>query len=310
VRNCLNIFIDIKYIPNSDKDTSYLTISITGFVYYFSIKILWSAAKQVVTKKYYPMEQSKYGNGISLQGYIPVRSEPRESAEMVTQVLFGEYMEILEEKNKWFLIRVLSDRYEGWVDKKCVQITEEVSALPNIVTENCLKVVNVTLGHRVILPLGSRLTEPENGRFFLAGNEFLIDEPGGYCKPGTIVIEDLFDKIVSIPYLWGGRCGFGFDCSGLTQFLCRVAGKEIPRDASDQSATGQTLNFIHEAGTGDLAFFDNEEGRIHHVGMFIGNNRIIHASGTVRIDRIDQQGIYNDKLGRYTYKLRVIKRVL
>ncbi len=256
------------------------------------------------------MEQSVNRTGISLQGYIPVRNEPRETAGMVTQVLFGEYVEVLKDNANWFYVRLLNDNYQGWVDRKCIEFTDKHECLPNIVVRNSVRIDNITTGYPVILPIGSSLPKPEHGIFLLAGNEFRIDDTRGYCNPSAVPLEDLVDELVSIPYLWGGRCGFGFDCSGLTQYLCRVAGKEIPRDAADQSATGQTINFLHESETGDLAFFGDEDGVIQHVGMLIGNNHIIHASGTVRIDRIDQHGIYNNRLSRYTHIIRVIKRVL
>ena len=251
----------------------------------------------------------KKNTAVSVQGFIPVRKEPGERSEMVTQVLFGEYIDVLEDEGKWLHISTLTDRYEGWLDRKCVEFTGESVKYPNIVVRNGLRIKNIATGSPAILPIGSSLPETENGKFFLAGDTFQLEEAGGTCKPGEMAVSDLFNDLVSIPYLWGGRCGFGFDCSGLTQFLCRVTGKEIPRDASEQSAVGTTLSFINEAETGDLAFFDNTEGMIHHVGMFVDKNRIIHASGTVRIDRIDQQGIFNERLGRYTHKLRVIKRI-
>jgi cell wall-associated NlpC family hydrolase len=161
----------------------------------------------------------------------------------------------------------------------------------------------------VILPAGSSVPELTDGSFRLADNQYAIDDTGSLAKPGEISAEELFPGLVSVPYIWCGRCGYGFDCSGLTQFLCRVNGKELPRDASEQSAVGQTLSFMEETQTGDLAFFDNTEGMIHHVGMMAGKDHIIHASGMVRIDKIDQQGIYNAALGKYTHKLRVLKRV-
>lgn len=255
------------------------------------------------------MEQGSIETGISLQGFIPVRKDPHERSEMVTQVLFGEYVDIDDEAGLWLHIRTHLDQYEGWVDKKCIYRTEQVRAAAYYVCRENIRIRNLTDGYSVILPIGSSVPELAEGSFELGGKQFSVGEASSLAKPGAISAEALFPILVSVPYLWGGRCGYGFDCSGLTQFLCRVNGKEIPRDASDQSAMGQTLSFMEEVQTGDLAFFDNTEGMIHHVGMMAGKDRIIHASGMVRIDRIDQQGIYNEELGKYTHKLRVLKRL-
>ena len=95
------------------------------------------------------------------------------------------------------------------------------------------------------------------------------------------------------PYLWGGRTPLGIDCSGFTQIVYKINGVKLSRDANQQANQGQTLSFIEESEAGDLAFFDDPEGKIVHVGLLLEDNYIIHACGTVRIDRIDQSGIYN-----------------
>jgi len=115
---------------------------------------------------------------------------------------------------------------------------------------------------------------------------------------------------LNAPYLWGGRTPFGIDCSGFTQMVYRQYGASIPRDASQQAKKGETLSFLEECLPGDLAFFDNAEGAITHVGIVLEDGKIIHASGRVRVDCFDHSGIYNAELGRHTHKLRVLKRLI
>jgi cell wall-associated NlpC family hydrolase len=114
---------------------------------------------------------------------------------------------------------------------------------------------------------------------------------------------------LNAPYLWGGKTPFGIDCSGFTQMVYRLNGFKLMRDASEQAKQGDALSFIEESTPGDLAFFDNKEGAITHVGIIMENNHIIHAHGKVRIDRLDQTGIYNADLRTYSHKLRVIKSI-
>ena len=112
------------------------------------------------------------------------------------------------------------------------------------------------------------------------------------------------------PYLWGGRSPFGIDCSGFTQMVFKLNGIKLPRDAYEQAEIGKTLNFIEETQKGDLAFFDNEEGKIIHTGIIIDKNKIIHSSGKVRIDNLDHYGIFNAETGKYSHNLRLIKKVV
>ena len=125
-------------------------------------------------------------------------------------------------------------------------------------------------------------------------------------KPG--IADEVARLYLNTPYLWGGRTPFGIDCSGFVQMVYRFAGIQLPRDASLQVKGGVSLGFIDEAQPGDLAFFESEEGAIVHVGILTGNRRIIHASGTVRVDPIDHHGIFNMQANGYSHRLRIVKR--
>ena len=246
--------------------------------------------------------------GITHLSIVPLRSEPSDPSELVSQVLYGEHFKVLEQRKKWSKIRLEFDDYEGWIDnKQYVEILKETYIDLNA---KILKVSNDLIEHVInennqfnVIPLGSTL----NGLCLLNhryDGEFLEG-----IQPKANLINTAFMYLNS-PYLWGGKTPFGIDCSGLTQMVYKLNGYKIFRDASQQATQGEALSFIEESEPGDLAFFDNDEGEIVHVGIIMENNKIIHASGKVRIDGIDQTGIYNSETKSHTHKLRVIKKIL
>jgi len=254
--------------------------------------------------------------GISLQGYVPMRNAPSHKSEMVSQVLFGEKFTILETRDNWHLISLDFDGYMGWVESQ-VRRTDVRNEAENgsgkhgrMVSRPFITAYERKMDRQMILPTGSILpgTSGKTVRLYDREYELLSEEgivvPGPHADP-----EQIGRGLCSLPYLWGGRSGFGFDCSGLTQILCRMMGVSLPRDSHQQAVLGNTVNLIQEAEKGDLAFFENNAGEIAHVGMLLGEGRILHAYINVRIDRIDQHGIYNHEKKTYTHRLRVIKRV-
>jgi len=256
--------------------------------------------------------------GLARETMIPVRKEPSETSEMISQLLFGEPFIIFDRQLKWSLIKSTVDDYEGWIDNKMYNKLAFYD-FQNIINQDRLIVSDQTINIRKdgdrfsqqVLP-GSFIWnyDPIKDNFSLKNTQFSILSKvkfASYEITGEKIIELAYNYI-NAPYLWGGKTILGVDCSGFTQMVFRQLQLFIARDAGQQAETGETINFIDEIQPGDLAFFDNEEGRIIHVGILIDKHHIIHASGKVRIDKFDQQGIYNKEEGSYSHKLRILKR--
>jgi len=254
---------------------------------------------------------------ICLHTLIPVRIHPSERAEMVTQILFGEIYTVIELSGNWTKIVTDFDDYEGWIDKKLnyeisenifkqIQLSKVVSSFKTSST-----IFNKTDNKHIPLAAGSSLPfKDELCEFLIVDKKFkYLPKIENVLSTGSTIVE-LAKQFENAPYLWGGRTIFGVDCSGLTQLVYKMVGICLPRDASVQIGQGELIGFISDAQPGDLAFFDNDEGVIIHVGILIDSETIIHASGWVRIDKIDHQGIFNTDTMTYSHKLRVIKRII
>lgn len=251
--------------------------------------------------------------GICNLAIIPLRFEPSDRSEIVSQVLFGEHFEILEQSKQWFRIRLQYDDYEGWIDSKQSQLISEtsfnqLSEDAIILNADLIEYISAPNNILIPIPLGSSLSFINHSEINITNFNFEGTRVSG-IKSKDNLINTAF-LYLNAPYLWGGKTPFGIDCSGFTQMVYKLNGYKLLRDASQQALQGEALSFIEESEPGDLAFFDNEEGRIIHVGIIMENNYIIHASGKVRIDRLDHLGIYNAETNKHTHKLRVIKKIV
>ncbi|PQJ74740.1 C40 family peptidase [Polaribacter gangjinensis] len=253
--------------------------------------------------------------GICNLSIVAVRFEASEKSEMVTQLLFGEHFTILEKHKNWSKIKIFSDGYEGFVDnKQFEEITEDyftkLSTSEPIYSGEIIDFISDSNNDFTTIPIGSRLP-------FFFKNEFTINTKR-YIYDGKVYSEKLPKKeiiqkafiFLNTPFLWGGKTPFGIDCSGFTQIVYKLCGYQLLRDAKNQATQGEVLSFIEESEPGDLAFFDNENGEITHVGIILKDYHIIHAFGKVRIDTLDHSGIFNAELQKHTHKLRVIKKMI
>lgn len=256
--------------------------------------------------------------GICNLSIVPMRKEPYDRSEMVSQMLFGELLEVLEYNHSWIKIRTIFDNYIGWIDVKQYSLLSEeayakINSFPPNVTLDIVEVLeNTTFNQLIPVVLGSSLPNLVNNTFYIDDTKYMFNGQvsNNNEKPARNTIIENAMMYLNAPYLWGGRTPFGIDCSGFVQMVYKISGIKLHRDASQQATQGETINFITEAFPGDIVFFDNEDDQIIHVGILIGNNKIIHASGKVRIDMIDHEGIYNVDTKKYTHKLRLVKKII
>lgn len=243
---------------------------------------------------------------------IPLRAEAAHRSEMVSQFLFGEVAEILEKAKDFTKIRILNDEYIGWCQSNQVHeiLDSQVQTGNTLLNGDLLGTVTIN-GTKMHIPFGVSLQHFENGVAQIG--HYKMQFEGKYWNPQDAcfneeTIQWVTSNFLNTAYLWGGRTIFGIDCSGFTQQVFRFLNIILPRDAYQQAALGEIVGFLQEATFGDLAFFDNAEGRITHVGIMLEASTIMHASGKVRIDDIDNMGIINRDTGERTHQLRIIKR--
>jgi hypothetical protein len=246
--------------------------------------------------------------GLCNLGIVPLRLEPADTSEMVSQVLYGESFKIIEQRKKWSKIRLAFDKYEGWIDnKQHLEISEDTyrtlqDVTPKLSTD-LVDFMSIENEQLLSICLGSTINAANIlGHHFEGKFQHSKNEKSELIKTALLYLN--------APYLWGGKTPFGIDCSGFTQMVYKLNGHKILRDASQQASQGEPLSFIEESEPGDLAFFDNAEGAIIHVGIIMADHHIIHAHGKVRIDRLDHTGIFNYELRKHSHKLRVIKRII
>lgn len=229
--------------------------------------------------------------GICTLSAISVRKEPRHESELVTELLFNDLYEVMKKEGDWLYIKMEYDGYEGWI-RSLQHFDIQEDTYKNLVSKDFYATnLPIEMFDSKILSFGSTIFSSEK-----------------HCIEDNSFINNAL-SLLDVPYRWGGRTVFGLDCSAFVQLCAKTVGIRLPRDASQQVEYGEDVYFLTEAQAGDIAFFENEEHKIVHVGIILDGEKIIHASGKVRIDSLDQTGIFNKELGRHTHFLSAIKRI-
>ncbi|QDP85627.1 NlpC/P60 family protein [Chryseobacterium sp. SNU WT5] len=232
--------------------------------------------------------------GICTVAVAPLRAEQSHQSEMTSQLLYGETADILETDGKFLKVRMHYDDYQGWVDAQQMgKISDEYFEKRRTkLVNNIFETYNTSQG-KMLLSMGSEVNS----------------EMGSAPVLTSKSISETALQFLNVPYLWSGRSFFGVDCSGFVQLIYKTHGIVLPRDAYQQAELGEVLSFVEESKPGDLAFFENEDGLISHVGLMLNNSEIIHSFGKVRIDPLDSTGIFNKDLNKHTHKLRFLRSI-
>lgn len=249
---------------------------------------------------------------ICLLPVVPMRKEPSHRSEMVSQLLFGEYASIIEEADDFIRVKCLYDDYEGWVQANQLTAVSEVLETKTFVGITQSEVL--INGHRKMISIGSPVYTASKELQF--GNNTVEYVPGEGSFRNTedqrdkrvVQLNEVCFRYLYTPYLWGGKSIYGIDCSGFVQQVFKLFGVKLLRDAYLQATQGEVVPSIKESKLGDLAFFQNKAGKVVHVGIVLEENQIVHASGRVRLDTLDNEGILNSENGKRTHQLHSFRR--
>lgn len=256
-------------------------------------------------------------HGVCRLSIVPVRMEATDKAEQVSQLLFGDHYEVTNQTRdkKWIRIRTNFDQYEGWIDRKQHQtISQDYYEYLNRAEFKITTDVTATILYNKtpltiligsMIPISSFELFKMEEQFAFNGEAKNVGQKREYEYLRTVAM-----KYINAPYVWGGKGPFGIDCSGFTQMVFKICGYRLFRDSWQQSNQGKSIKSLGEAMPGDLAFFKNSEGRVNHVGILLEQDRIVHASGKVRVDHVNEEGILNTENKVYSHQFSHIRRIL
>lgn len=246
-----------------------------------------------------------------------MRVDPSHKAEQVSQLLFGDHYEVMEisKDKKWLNISVYYDGCEGWIDAhQHHSITKEHYEYINradfkITTD---RATSILYNKSPLLILIGSIIPISGSELFRMEEQFAFngDSKSLGLKRDAEFLKTIAVKYLNTPFQWGGKSSFGIDASGLTQMTFKINGYRLGRTVQDQSKQGKEVTGIMNSLPGDLVFFTSKDEKYRHVGILLDKQKVIHSSGWVRTDNINEEGILNLETKVCTHQLVQIRRVL
>ncbi len=278
--------------------------------------------------KLLPLSEWKNKVGVVRLSVANLRTKPKHTAELASQMLMGMPVKILEKRDGFYRVRT-TEGYLGWTDLAALKIMDReafakwLSKPKIIVQETCVSVLQDTLMDSpqvsdmvfndvaILLSKGEyfyRIELPDGRKGFIPVDKAALLDEWNHINENVFDIRDLtavaVDMFTGVPYLWGGTSAKAFDCSGFTKNIYQNFGFLLPRDASQQYKTGKEISVtdekLKEVQPGDLLFFGQKrEGKppkVTHVALYLGNGRIVHATGEVKVESlISGDSLFNEE---------------
>ena len=245
-----------------------------------------------------------------------VRARPRLDAALTSQLLFGEPVLLLQNLGEYQRVRCPEDGFEGFVrTDQLLAVPEDVFVAQLSRPAFNLDLFSMLRGPQQGVPItfGARLADFDGLRLQHGGQYFEYSGQAALTDDITASADTLLRlayKWLYVPGMHGGRTPMGVDPVAFVQLVYRILNLRLPRRADAMVERGELVDFVVQAQVGDVAFFDNAKRKIEHVGLLLPDSKILHVGDRVRVDALDHYGIFNYDLGRYTHRLRVVKRVL
>ena len=242
------------------------------------------------------------------------------TSQLISQALIWEHIIVLDKKKSWYKIKQ-NDGYVGWINKfytTSADVYEKYilndNTKWNIINKRIVKITDNINNFSKYISIGSIVPIISKNKFFSIiimpdetkykiNNDFILSYN---CKIDLKEMILLSDCLLGAPYLWGGKTGFGFDCSGLIQTLFKFTKYKLPRDSCDQIKMNNLEQIKDNYMIGDLVFF-MELNIISHVGVFINNKEYLHCSGYVKFNSVISKddnfdnNLYNKIFGIYRF---------